>query len=264
MAITDKYDLETYAYSVTDKSGIATANIEKLDDHIHSRMMGTYGESIDEYEAVYTKSDGKLWLAQADGSAQPCMGLAIESGIADEVKRIQIAGPITNTSWAWASIGQPVYLDPATPGALTQTPPGSNAQIVGIAQSATTIFLMPAYTSYTNRSYVIGGSYNGVPGDGVVIVRHKPIVSIQFPAGLTGTGSNFYGKTAATAETVFSLKKNGVGFGTLTIAALGTSATIAVASATSFTTSDEFTLENQATADATFADLGFAIVGLKT
>lgn len=112
--------------------------------------------------------------------------------------------------------------------------------------------------------YVIGGSFNGIPGDGVVLVRHQPIVPIVFPAGLTGTGSNFYGKTAATAEAVFTLKKNGSEFGTLTIAASGTVATIAVTSATSFAVTDEFTIENQATKDVTFADIGLAIVGIKS
>lgn len=112
--------------------------------------------------------------------------------------------------------------------------------------------------------YVIGGSYNGVPEDGITIVRHKPIVPIIFPAGLTGTGANFYGKIAATAETVFSMKKDGSEFGTLTIAISGTVAAIAVASATSFAITNEFTIVNQATKDVTFADIGFAIPGLKT
>lgn len=112
--------------------------------------------------------------------------------------------------------------------------------------------------------YVIGGFYTGVPDDAAILVSHKPIVPIIFPAGLTGTGSNCYGKVAATAETVLSLKKEGSEFGTLTIAASGTDATIVVASATSFAITDEFTIVNQSTKDVTFADIGFAITGIKT
>lgn len=143
MAMTDKYDLETYSYSVTDKSGIATANAEKLDDHIHTRLSGTFGEAIDEYEAVYLKSDGKFWLAQANGTAQPCIGLAVDSGIADDAGRIQRVGPITNSGWAWSTIGASVFLDPTTPGALTDSEPGTNAQFLGIVISATSIVINP-------------------------------------------------------------------------------------------------------------------------
>lgn len=264
MATTDKYDLETYAYSVTDKSGIATANAEKLDDHIHTRLSGTFGEAIDEYEAVYLKPDGKYWLAQADGTAQPCIGLSVDSGIADEAGRVQRVGPITNSGWAWATIGGYVYLDPTTPGALTQTAPGSGVQVIGIADSATTIYLYPLLvidigSSGTTHPYDIGGTFNGVPTDGLVMLRYPMPRAVTFPAGLTT--SKMIANTAATASTVFSLKKNGTEFGTATFAAAGTSATFAAALETSFAAGDILTIVAPATADATLADLGWAIVG---
>lgn len=111
--------------------------------------------------------------------------------------------------------------------------------------------------------YAIIGSPDGVPDDGAILIRHKPLIPIKFPVNLTGTGSNFYGKIAATAETVFSMKKEGSEFGTLTISAAGTIATIIVTSEISIAITEEFTLVNQATKDATFADIGFAIVAIK-
>ncbi|MDP2365216.1 MAG: hypothetical protein Q8M94_15800, partial [Ignavibacteria bacterium] len=51
---------------------------------------------------------------------------------------------ITNVGWAWANIGKPIYLDPITAGALTQTKPNGNIQIVGYALSATKMVVMIA------------------------------------------------------------------------------------------------------------------------
>lgn len=111
--------------------------------------------------------------------------------------------------------------------------------------------------------YIIGGGFNDVPGGGAVITRHRPVISIRFVVDLIGTGSNFYGGSSALAETVFSMKKNGTEFGTITIAASGTDASFDVPVVTDLTTSDEFTIVNQATNDLSFGDIGFAIVGLR-
>lgn len=107
--------------------------------------------------------------------------------------------------------------------------------------------------------YDIGGTWNGVTTNGLVLIRVPVARAITFPSGMTG--SNLIAETAATAQTVFSLKKNGVEFGTATFAASGTSATFAAASETSFAAGDILTVVAPATADATLADLGWAIVG---
>ena len=146
MGLTDKYEFEEIAYGMQGWNGIMQTNFEKIDAHLHTRGQGTCGEDIDTYEAVYWKSDGKIWLAQADGTAQPCIGIMIEDSLTDELMRFQIAGPSTNVAWSW-TVGAPIYLDPTTPGALTETPSGSNAQILGYAQSATTLFLTTLWMS---------------------------------------------------------------------------------------------------------------------
>jgi len=111
--------------------------------------------------------------------------------------------------------------------------------------------------------YIIGGGFNDVPGGSAIITRHRPVISIRFVVDLIGTGSNFYGGQAAVAETVFSLRKNDVEFGALTISAAGTEAVMDVPMVTDLTIYDEFTIVNQAVNDVGFGDIGFAIVGLR-
>lgn len=75
------------------------------------------------------------------------------------------------------------------------------------------------------------------------------------PAGTHGIAG-----TAATGSTTYSVKKNGVAFGTLVWAAAGTIATTLIASTTFNGTSDVLTIEGPATADATLANIGIQLV----
>lgn len=138
---TDKYDLHTIDYSVQGWDSVLATDMEKLDDIIHSRIEATAGETIAQYDAVYLEADEKYDKALADGTQQPSVGLAFESATLDDEFRIQRIGPITNAGWAWATVGVKVYLDTSTPGALTDVKPGSNAQMMGFALSATSIFI---------------------------------------------------------------------------------------------------------------------------
>jgi len=146
MGFTSIFELEDMAYSAADKAGIFTADMEKLDEFINSRAEGTAGEAIAEYEAVYLESDGKFDLAMADGTQQPCLGLAIEAAVLDDTFRYQRTGPMINAGWAWGTIGAKVYLDAGTPGDLTDSIPASNAQIIGIVLSATSIYITISMT----------------------------------------------------------------------------------------------------------------------
>ncbi|MDX9785438.1 MAG: hypothetical protein RBT11_01585 [Desulfobacterales bacterium] len=114
-----------------------------------------------------------------------------------------------------------------------------------------------------DQPYIIGGSFMGAPTASLVLVIHPFAIDVTFPAGLTN--SKLVATVAATAETVFSLKKNGVEFGTATFAAAGTVATLAAASDATFDESsgDIFTLVAPATPDATLAGLGWAIRGAR-
>lgn len=189
---------------------IFDANMEKIDDAISTIEIREYGETIAAYEAIFVKSDGKYWLASTDGISQPAFGIAIDAGISTESKRARTSGLMTNGSWTWTNIGGYIYL--GTSGALTETQPSDNAQIMGVILSATEIFVNPAVAS--TRPLQIGGTFNGSSSSLLNMLLLPISQGASFPADLSG--SMFYAGTTATASTVFSIKKNGVEFGTAT------------------------------------------------
>ncbi len=191
---------------------IFDANMEKIDDAISTIEIREYGETIAAYEAVYVKSDGKYWLAQGDGTKQPGFGIAIDAGVDTDEKRVRTSGLMTNGSWTWTNIGGYIYLDASTPGALTETQPDDNAQIIGVILSATEIFVNPAVAA--TRPLQIGGTFNGSPTSLLNMMLFPISQGASFPADLDG--SMFYASVTATASTEFSIKKNGVEFGTAT------------------------------------------------
>ena len=142
MSFSDKFDLEETSYGLSGWNAIIWANFQKVDAGLDSRLPALVaGEAIDQYEAVYLNpSTGKADLALADGTQQPCIGLAVEAADADEDVRIQREGAITNTGWSW-TVGGLVYLSNSTPGGLTQTPPSPNRQVIGYALTATCLVI---------------------------------------------------------------------------------------------------------------------------
>lgn len=110
--------------------------------------------------------------------------------------------------------------------------------------------------------YDVGGAYNGVPAADAVIVRYPFPREVVFPASLTG--SQGVAETAATAQTDFDILKNGSSVGTMRFAAAGTVATFIMASATTFVAGDILKVVAPAAPDATLADIGFALAGVKS
>src|SRR5712691_4108392 len=110
-----------------------------------------------------------------------------------------------------------------------------------------------------NPSYV-AGAWAGNPGVGQVIDRYIFATSVTFPSGLAGS----YGTagTAATANTNFAIAKNGSNVGTMAFAAGATSASFAMATATSFAGGDVLTITAPATPDATLANLAWTLTGI--
>lgn len=118
-----------------------------------------------------------------------------------------------------------------------------------------------AITDLQTQPYDIPVMYNGTPADALVILRIEMVRAVTFPAGLTL--SRLKALVAATGSSVFSLKKNGTEFATLTFGAAGTTATIVAASETTFSSGDILTLVAPVTADATLADLYGMLVGTR-
>lgn len=209
---TDKYNLHTIEYSVQGWDTIMSTDMSILDSIIHTNLLATLGESVSQYEAVgMFEGETKYKLAVANAVLQPAIGLALAFGVDTDEVTIQRIGPITNAGWSW-TIGNPVYLDGTTPGALTQTEPNENVQIIGIAISATTLFLNPIITR--NKVYELKGHISTAPTSSLKLISVPISRSVNFPADLPL--SLAYAYTTATASTVFDLKNNGASFGTLT------------------------------------------------
>lgn len=264
MAMTELYELESLAYGTTGWTGIVHSNFQKIENNLFTAGMLECGEDVSAYQAVYLKSDGKIWLAQADGTKQPAIGIMIEDGLATEEKRFQTYGTVTNSAWDWTgNIGQPVYLDPTTAGALTVTPSGANAQIMGYCSGVTSIFMTSLWMSAIvgAQPYVMAFNRDGTLSDGQIFVTHRFSMDVEFPVNLSGSFLNAH--TAATSECILSIKKNGVEVGTATFAASGTSATLVMASAETFSDGDTMTIVAPATADTTLADFYGTFEGVR-
>lgn len=98
----------------------------------------------------------------------------------------------------------------------------------------------------------------GVVSNGEVVARWKltePVTLLSDLAGWTAVAD-----TAAAAETIFEVRKNGSAVGTLTWAAAGTTPTMATTSnaAQSFAAGDFFDIKGPATADASLADISIS------
>lgn len=138
---TDKYDLHTVDYSVQGWDTIMSADMEILDDEVNTRILATLGETVAISDALYLHTDEKYYKAKSDGTQQPAMGLALETGVLDDSIRIQRVGPITDAGWSWATVGAPVFLSDSVEGELIETEPTTNAQTIGRVLSATSIFI---------------------------------------------------------------------------------------------------------------------------
>lgn len=109
--------------------------------------------------------------------------------------------------------------------------------------------------------YQISAQNESVPENSAVILRYVfPRVG-NFPSNFTSSVA--VAGTAATASTVFSIKKNGSQVGTITFAASGTTGIFATSGTVSFAASDLLTIVGPASADATIANLAITLTGTR-
>lgn len=127
----------------------------------------------------------------------------------------------------------------------------SVAAAAASAAAAEAILALARFSSYAE----------GVPTASEEMFRFVIADSITIPASLTGSLGD--AATAATAETVFSVQKNDVEFGTLTFAASGTTAT-AAGDETSLVAGDILSVLAPASPDATLGDVSITIAGTRT
>lgn len=107
--------------------------------------------------------------------------------------------------------------------------------------------------------YDVASYTAGKPSASEKVVALKVVTAFGVSADLAG--SAFVSGVAATGNTVFSVKKNGVQFTTITFAAASTTGTAGACSATTFAAGDVLTIEAPATADSTLADIMISVKG---
>ncbi len=102
--------------------------------------------------------------------------------------------------------------------------------------------------------YDLAMQFAGAPGNAEVMLRLMAVRDITLPANLSGSLGDI--GTGATATTVLTVKDDGVAIGTISIstASVFTFATTS-GSAKTVASGSLLTIENQATADATAADI---------
>lgn len=101
---------------------------------------------------------------------------------------------------------------------------------------------------------------SGAPTASQVLIRLRVARAVRFPAGLSGSFGQ--ADTASTGTAVFSIRKNGSQFGTVTFTA-SASGVVAAASDANFAALDLLELVAPVTPDATLANIDFTISGLR-
>jgi len=108
--------------------------------------------------------------------------------------------------------------------------------------------------------YDIASFFVAKPGASDICIKFLATQAYHLPQNLTL--SQAHAETAATASTVFDVKKNGSNVGTITFAAAGTVATFVMASQTNFVAGDRLTVIAPASPDLTLANIGFNLHGI--
>ena len=103
--------------------------------------------------------------------------------------------------------------------------------------------------------------YPGTPSASAIVAQIVFARAVTMPGNLVGSVA--YGKTSATASTVFDVKKNGSSTGSITFAAAANTATFTTTSgsALSFAIGDRLEVVAPATPDTTLANISFTLIG---
>jgi hypothetical protein len=101
----------------------------------------------------------------------------------------------------------------------------------------------------------------GVGTNSQVLLRINLARSVTFPA--SATLSQATASAAATASTTFTFKKNGSSFATVNYGAGNTNGVFTQASSSTFVAGDLLEIDGPSTADATLADVGLTLVGIR-
>jgi len=153
-AMPSEATVNSLAVAAVNAAGIILATAKSVEikkvltgDHTVSGITVTLtaGENFTLFQVGYLKSDGKIWLSDADAIAtMPVLYIATAAISADTAGIFMKIGFAYDASWNW-TVGGKLYAS-GTAGAITQTAPTGSlkvVQIVGFAHSATIIEFCP-------------------------------------------------------------------------------------------------------------------------
>jgi hypothetical protein len=102
--------------------------------------------------------------------------------------------------------------------------------------------------------------YPGVPAASALLTRVPLGRAVNFPSGLSGSYAK--ASVAATASTTFTMYKNGFSVATIVFGA-GSAVGTFSSSGVSYAAGDVLSVQAPATADATLANVGIVLVGVR-
>lgn len=129
--------------------------------------------------------------------------------------------------------------------------------------NGTTVRAVSVSSGAVVNPYDVGGSMTGLPTASQVLMRYPFPRAVIFPAGLTS--SRGFAAVGPTAQTDFSIKKNGVSVGTMRFSTGSPNnyASFIMASQTTFNAGDVLTVVAPSSPDTTLADIGFGLAGTR-
>lgn len=210
-----------------------------------------------------TGTAGNIVVSDGDGVANnPTINLATVAQGSAGTSFVKVAldgyGRVTNNTAVVASD-------------ITNLVNGTYVNVTGDALTAgdLTLFQDPTNAMHAatkqyvdvSRVMALAGSVNGTTTSSAKILMAVTAQPFTVAATPSVTPSYGYVDVAPTAQTIFSIRKNGVEVGTMTFAAATNAATFTFASLVSFAAGDRITVVAPVTPDTTLADLYFTIRG---
>lgn len=219
---------------------------DPIDGSVSANTVGFTSGSLPLYEVVAgasTVTSYTDWRVFGSGSSAAVS--SVNAQIGDVVLDASAVGADAAGTAADVMVGHLSEVDPH-PEYLTQT-------------EADALYAPAAGTS----PFDVHAFYPGVPSASAKITRVPFARAVMFPGNFAG--SYFAASANAAGTTVFDVQKNGVSIGSISIAAGGTAATFTTSGGTSksFAAGDLLSIIAPASPDATLADAGFALAGVR-
>jgi len=177
------------------------------------------GEDVLAGDAVYLDTTGEAYKIDAgDDSSIEFIGVILDAALTGEETRVQTSGEVT-IAGATFSVGSPVYIDPLTPGAYTQSVPSdagqwviqagiataANKMVINGAGSATAVKITSEVDAYVYANVAsVSASQTLTNGNSIVLATG-------------GVGGITLTLPSPTAGKIFNIKKVDAAVGTITI-----------------------------------------------